>query len=136
FPPQLRPKETELRLPEEPGKVNWRFRTTASEEISFMDRNLGVQIFKVGEDFSDFIIWRKNGQASYELATVVDEINMCITEIVRGSDLLKSSARQTLIFSSLEETLPEFYHCEIMKDENGRKLSKSDRTLPRLSLPF
>ena len=136
FPPQLQPQETELPLPEAPGKVNWRFRTTPSEEISFMDRNLGVQILKVGEALSDFIIWRKDGRPSYELATVVDEITMCITEIVRGSDLLKSSARQTLVFSALEATPPEFYHCEIMMDENGRKLSKSDRTLPRLSLSF
>ena len=101
-----------------------------------MDRNLGVQKFKVGEDFSDFLIWRKNGYPSYELATVVDEISMCITEIVRGLDLLKSSARQNLIFSALGETSPAFYHCEVMTDENGRKLSKSDRTLPRLSLIF
>ena len=101
-----------------------------------MDRNLGVQKFKVGEDFSDFLIWRKNGYPSYELATVVDEINMGISEVVRGLDLLKSSARQYLIFSALEETSPAFYHCEIMTDENGCKLSKSDRTLPRLSLPF
>jgi glutamyl-tRNA synthetase len=135
FPPQLRPKETELRLPEEPGNANWRFRTDASEEISFMDRNLGVQKFKIGEDLSDFIIWRKNGYPSYELATVVDEINMCITEIVRGKDLLKSSARQNLIFSALGKTPPAFFHCEIMMDEKGRKLSKSKRSLPRLSFP-
>ena len=136
FPPQLRPKETEFRLPEEPGKANWRFRTDLCKEITFMDINLGVQKYKLGEDYSDFIIWRKDGCPSYELATVVDEISMCITEIVRGLDLLKSSARQNLIFSALGETSPAFYHCEIMTDAKGRKLSKSDRTLPRLSLPF
>jgi len=136
FPPELRPDKSELGMLKEPVGMNWRFRVPNDKQISFVDVQLGEQYFNVGRDFGDFLIWRKNGQPSYELATVVDEVGMGISEIVRGADLLKSSARQTLVFEALGAVSPSFYHCEIMVDGEGRKLSKSERTLPRLSLPF
>ena len=74
----------------------------------------------------------KEGVASYELATVADDHAMDITEVVRGEDLLLSSARQCLLFDGLGWSRPDFYHCELLLDEEGRKLSKSERTLPRL----
>jgi len=136
FPCEFRPDKDERGMFEEPGEMNWRFRVPDNKQFSLFDRRLGEQSFKTGMDLGDFLVWRKIGQPSYELATVVDEIRMGITEIVRGSDLLKSSARQTLVFEALGAVCPAFYHCEIMVDEEGRKLSKSERTLPRLSLPF
>ena len=77
--------------------TNWRFRTQWSEVVSFLDGRKGEQTFEVGKDFSDFLVWRKDGMASYELATVVDDHLMGITEIVRGEDLLISSARQIML---------------------------------------
>ena len=88
--------------------------------------------FKVGKEFSDFLVWRKDGVASYEMATVVDDYLMEITEVVRGEDLLVSSARQCLLFDALGWVRPSFYHCDLMFGEDGKKLSKSKRSLPRL----
>ena len=97
-----------------------------------MDIKKAEQSFHVGTDLSDFLVWRKDGVAAYELATVVDDYHMEITEIVRGEDLLLSSARQCLLFDSLGWQRPDFYHCELLLGENGKKLSKSSRDLPRL----
>ena len=78
------------------------------------------------------MVWRKDGVATYELATVVDDYVMKITEVVRGKDLLLSSARQCLLFDALGWSRPDFYHCELLFGEDGKKLSKSTRSLPRL----
>jgi glutamyl-tRNA synthetase len=63
---------------------------------------------------------------------VVDDYLMQITEVVRGEDLLVSSARQCLLFDALGWGRPSFYHCKLLLDADGNKLSKSARTLPRL----
>ena len=86
----------------------------------------------MGEDLSDFLVWRKDGVAAYELASVVDDHLMQVTEVVRGEDLLVSSARQCLLWDALGWVRPTFYHCELLLDVDGNKLSKSARTLPRL----
>jgi glutamyl-tRNA synthetase len=99
-----------------------------------VDGRKGKQCFEIGKDFADFLVWRKDGFASYELATVVDDYLMNITEIVRGEDLLVSSARQCLLFDTLNFVRPDFYHCDLLVDMNGKKLSKSERNLPRLIL--
>ena len=66
-----------------------------------MDIKKAEQSFTIGTDLSDFLVWRKDGVAAYELATVVDDYFMEITEVVRGEDLLVSSARQCLLFDAL-----------------------------------
>ena len=66
------------------------------------------QSFLVGSDLSDFLVWRKDGVAAYELATVVDDYLMQITEVVRGEDLLVSSARQCLLWDTLGWVRPIF----------------------------
>jgi len=100
--------------------------------VGFTDIKKAEQSFHVGEDLSDFLVWRKDGVAAYELATVVDDHLMEITEVVRGEDLLVSSARQCLLLDTLGWARPTFYHCELLMDADGNKLSKSARTLPRL----
>ena len=57
---------------------------------------------------------------------------MKITEVVRGEDLLISSARQCLLFDALGWNRPDFFHCGLVLGPDGKKLSKSTRTLPRL----
>ena len=78
---------------------------------------------------SDFLVWRKDGVASYDLATVVDDFYMKITEVVRGEDLLFSTARQCLLFDALGWERPSFYHCELQLGADGKKLSKSAHRL-------
>ena len=134
FPPEFRPAGGAVPLREfdeadEPGEVNWRFRTPDDHEVRVEDLGFGPKTFQTGKDFGDFLVWRKDGVAAYELATVADEIDMGVTEVVRGADLLKSSARQCLLFEALGKPRPAFYHCELVLGPDGRKLSKSERSL-------
>ncbi len=107
-------------------KSNWRMRVPNGEAVNFMDENLGIQRFVAGVDFGDFLVWRKDGIPSYELAVVADDIAMGITEVVRGEDLLLSTARQILIYRALGATPPAFYHCPLVCDESGNRLAKRD----------
>ena len=134
FPQELRSREKKFKNYQVSLNTNWRFRTQWSEKVSFLDGRKGEQTFEIGKDFSDFLVWRKDGFASYELATIVDDHLMEISEIVRGEDLLVSSARQCVLFDALNWLRPQFYHCELLLDGKGRKLSKSQRNLPRLFL--
>ena len=134
FPKEFRSVQKHYKKVEVALNTNWRFRTQWSEKVSFLDGRKGEQTFEIGKDFSDFLVWRKDGFASYELATVVDDHLMKISEIVRGEDLLVSSARQCVLFDALNSLRPQFYHCELLLDGKGRKLSKSERNLPRLIL--
>ncbi|HET7625273.1 MAG TPA: tRNA glutamyl-Q(34) synthetase GluQRS [Verrucomicrobiae bacterium] len=111
------------RLAPEP-RTNWRFRVPDGETISFVDGNSGPQQFVAGKDFGDFIAWRGDDIPSYQLACVVDDAAMRITEVVRGADLLLSTARQILIYRALDLTPPEFFHCPLMNDEKGIRLAK------------
>jgi glutamyl-tRNA synthetase len=104
--------------------VNWRFRVPDGEAIDFVDANLGPQRFVAGVDFGDFLVWRRDGVPSYQLACVVDDAAMRITEVVRGADLLKSTARQILLNRALGFENPEWYHCALVTDSQGRRLAK------------
>jgi glutamyl-tRNA synthetase len=85
-----------------------------------------MQSFVAGKDFGDFLVWRKDGFPSYELAVVSDDVAMKISEVVRGEDLLKSTVRQILIYEALEAMAPDFYHCKLVLDAEGRRLAKRD----------
>lgn len=107
----------------EPG-VNYRFRIPDGETIRFSDRNLGPQNFIPGIHFGDFLVWRKDGLPSYQLACVVDDAAMGITEVVRGADLLKSTARQILLQRALNLQSPAYFHTQLLRDEHGVRLAK------------
>ena len=66
---------------------------------------------------------------SYQLACVVDDHAMKITEVVRGADLLMSTARQILLYRALNWAAPAFYHCELVRDKNGQRLAKRHDSL-------
>lgn len=106
-----------------------RFRVPDGEAISFVDENLGAQRFVAGKDFGDFVVWRPDDVPAYQLACVVDDAAMLITEVVRGADLLKSTARQLLLYRALNLRPPRFYHCELMTDESGQRLAKRHAAL-------
>ena len=93
--------------------------------MSFRDSLAGEMSFVCGEDFGDFLVWRKCGAPSYELASAVDDAQMRITEIVRGEDLLLSAARQILVWRALGLEIPKFRHCPLLLGDDGKKLSKT-----------
>ena len=105
-------------------RANWRFRLPDGEAITFVDGAEGSQMFIAGEDFGDFVVWRNDDVPAYHLAVVVDDAAMRITEVVRGADLLKSTARQLLLYRALGLSPPAFYHCPLMTDEAGVRLAK------------
>jgi glutamyl-tRNA synthetase len=109
--------------------MNWRFRVRDGEEIRFNDLHLGPQRMVAGRDFGDFIVWRKDDVPAYQLAVVVDDAAMGITEVVRGADLLKSTARQILLYRALGLAVPDFYHCDLVRDANGVRLAKRHDSL-------
>lgn len=104
--------------------TNYRFRVPDGETITFHDLNLGPQSFTAGKDFGDFLIWRKDNLPSYQLACVVDDADSNITEVVRGADLLKSTARQILLKGALLLPTPAHFHTRLMRDEHGTRLAK------------
>ena len=114
---------------ETPGGVNWRFRVPEGLEVTFVDQHLGPQKFVAGRDFGDFVVWRRDDVPAYQLAVVADDAEMKITEVVRGADLLKSTARQLLLYRALGLDAPEFYHCDLVRDEAGVRLAKRHAAL-------
>ena len=112
-----------------PAGVNWRFRVPDGRLISFDDLNLGAQQFQAGRDFGDFVVWRRDDVPAYQLAVVVDDAAMLVTEVVRGADLLKSTARQILLANALSLPIPAYYHCELVRDGQGRRLAKRHDSL-------
>ncbi len=107
-----------------PAGVNWRFRVPGGEAVEFTDQRQGPQRFVCGRDFGDFLVWRRDDVPSYQLAVVADDAAMRITEVVRGADLLKSTARQLLLLRVLRLPVPAYYHCPLLRDERGQRLAK------------
>ncbi|HEX8814450.1 MAG TPA: tRNA glutamyl-Q(34) synthetase GluQRS [Terriglobales bacterium] len=108
----------------EPAGVNWRFRVPDGEGIAFIDQHFGPQTFTAGRDFGDFVVWRRDDVPAYQLTVTVDDAEMAITEVVRGKDLLKSTARQILLYRALGLPIPAFYHCDLVLDDEGQRLAK------------
>lgn len=130
FPINLRPDDDdEGRECLTPGGVNWRFRAPDGRRLTFLDGLVGRVARTAGIDFGDFLVWRKDGFPSYELAVVADDHAMQITEVVRGEDLLTSTARQLLLYEALNWTPPKWYHCPLMLDEKGQRLAKRSESL-------
>ncbi|ABF42028.1 Glutamate--tRNA ligase [Candidatus Koribacter versatilis Ellin345] len=108
----------------DPAAVNWRFRVPDGETIRFVDANLGERSYVAGKDFGDFVLWRRDDVPAYQLAVVTDDCDMQVTEVVRGEDLLVSTARQILLFNALGRAVPRFYHCPLLRDASGERLAK------------
>jgi glutamyl-tRNA synthetase len=108
----------------QPAGVNWRFRIPDGETISFEDWGVGTRHYIAGRDFGDFVVWRRDDVPAYQLACVVDDAAMQITEVVRGADLLKSAARQILLYRALGLTPPAWHHCPLLRDAAGERLAK------------
>lgn len=124
FPTELRPAPDAGRDAASPAGVVWRFRVPDGERIRFVDGRCGPQEFVAGVDFGDFVVWRKDDVPAYELAVVADDVAMGITEVVRGEDLLRSTARQLLIYRALGATPPSWFHTALIRDDQGKRLAK------------
>jgi glutamyl-tRNA synthetase len=94
--------------------------------IEFDDRLAGHQQFDAARQLGDFVIAKADGTPAYQLAVVVDDAAMGVTDVVRGDDLLDSTPRQMLIYRALEmaDRIPDYYHLPLIKGPDGRRLAK------------
>ena len=96
------------------------------EEIAFTDGHMGVYRENLARDCGDFLLRRSDGMFAYQLAVVVDDAAMGVTEVVRGADLLSSTPRQLLLYRLLGLPAPSFVHFPLLLAPDGRRLSKRD----------
>ena len=122
FPASLRPASWPRTS--EPGAVAWRFKVPDGRVIEFEDALCGTVRRTAGVDFGDFVVWRRDALPAYELAVVADDHAMEIEEVVRGEDLLTSTARQLLLYEALGWTPPEWCHTPLVRDAEGNRLAK------------
>ena len=99
------------------------------ETMAFTDGHMGLVRELLPTECGDFLLRRSDGLFAYQLAVVVDDAAMGVTEVVRGADLLSSTPRQLLLYRLLGLTPPEFYHFPLLLDSQGRRLSKRDGSL-------
>ncbi|MCX6936437.1 MAG: tRNA glutamyl-Q(34) synthetase GluQRS [Verrucomicrobia bacterium] len=114
--------------------LNWRFRVPDEHELRFDDALLGTQTAVCGSDFGDFLVWRKDGLPSYQLACAVDDALLGVTEVVRGADLVRSTFRQLLLFEALGAPAPTYCHAPLLTDEHGVRLAKRHAALALATL--
>ncbi|MGC4000147.1 MAG: tRNA glutamyl-Q(34) synthetase GluQRS [Anaeromyxobacter sp.] len=101
----------------------WRFRVPDGE-VSFEDGVHGPRTHDVAAETGDFVIMRADGVPAYQLAVVVDDAAMEVSEVVRGDDLLPSTARQLLLYRALGLPEPRFAHVPLVVGEDGTRLAK------------
>ncbi len=101
----------------------WRLRVEPGE-VRFDDAVHGPRRFEPAAETGDFVVMRADGVAAYQLAVVVDDAAMGITEVVRGDDLLPSTARQLLLYGALGLSAPRFAHAPLLLGEDGQRLAK------------
>lgn len=116
----VRPPALRLRVPEEGDPAG---------EISFEDRTYGIHDEVLVRDCGDFLVRRSDGVFAYQLAVVVDDAAMGVTEVVRGCDLLGSTARQIYLQNLFGYARPAYAHVPLLVAPDGRRLSKRDRDL-------
>ena len=99
---------------------------TPEERWDFTDGHMGRYEENLAADCGDFLLRRSDGMFAYQLAVVVDDAAMGVTEVVRGADLLDSTPRQLYLYHLLGLTPPVFYHFPLLLTAEGRRLSKRD----------
>lgn len=97
--------------------------------VGFVDRNFGPQSVNLARECGDFVLRRADGAWAYQFAVVVDDALMGVTEVVRGEDLLPSSARQIYLYGLLGFKVPEFAHIPLLRNAAGQRLAKRDAAL-------
>lgn len=102
---------------------SWRFRTCSAQR-HFQDRLTGPQVCSVRDELGDFVVGRSDGQPAYQLAVVLDDHRMGVTEVLRGDDLLISTFRQLELYDFFGWQPPEFLHVPLVIGPDGRRLAK------------
>jgi glutamyl-tRNA synthetase len=134
YPASLRPAQLEPGWYESlRGDAALRFRVEEGT-VSFVDRVYGAVAESVAETVGDFVLKRRDGLYAYQLAVVVDDLAMGITEVVRGADLLASTARQIQLIAALGGLAPVYAHVPLVLSASGEKLSKRDQPMTLRSL--
>ena len=98
-------------------------------DVSFVDAIRGPQTQNLSRDVGDVVLWRSDGLVAYQLAVVVDDAEQAITEVMRGADLLDSTARQIYLQQLLGLVQPAYAHLPLALDRCGHKLGKSQQAL-------
>ncbi len=109
---------------------SWRFWVPNDATVNFVDRWFGPQEQQVFNAVGDFVLRRSDGYFAYQLAVVVDDIDQGVTDVVRGADLLSSTARQFLLWDLLAARRPRMMHVPLLRTADGRKLSKQNHAPP------
>ena len=133
YPKRLRPKRLYRGWFDRSDGAAIRFRVP-ERDVHFSDRVFGLQTECVARAVGDFVLRRRDGVYAYQLAVVVDDMRMGITEVVRGQDLLASTARQILLIEALGGMRPSYGHVPLVLNADGEKLSKRDSGLTVQSL--
>ncbi|WP_313249733.1 tRNA glutamyl-Q(34) synthetase GluQRS [Stenotrophomonas indicatrix] len=107
-----------------------RFHVPPGSIVRFEDGLRGPQQQDVHAEVGDFVLRRADGCWAYQLAVVVDDAAQGVTEVVRGADLLDSTARQILLQQALDLPTPRYWHLPLLLDAPGHKLSKSLGAMP------
>ncbi|SHJ15393.1 glutamyl-tRNA synthetase [Hymenobacter daecheongensis DSM 21074] len=125
------PAETEVPF-DTPGAA-WRARVPPALEIRFLDAWQGETVVPLGQQMPDFVVRKKDGIAAYQLASIIDDLRLGTTLIVRGLDLQASTAAQLWLARQLPETAAfnahriRFHHHPLLTGPDGLKLSKSQQ---------
>ncbi len=115
--------------PTRPGPTALRFRVDDGATVCFEDRVQGPCLFALRE-LGDMVIRRRDGAHAYQLAVVVDDAAQAVTSVVRGADLLSSTAWQIALSQALGLRTPEYAHLPVVVEPNGDKLAKSRHSVP------
>lgn len=110
--------------------VSWRFRTDPdAPPVTVTDRLAPAFSQQVHREVGDFVVTRADGVASYQLAVVVDDLAMGVTEVVRGDDLLASTPRQLALYAALGASPPSWAHLPLVMGDDGERLAKRNRAM-------
>ena len=112
------------------GQRAQRLRLPDDARVRWVDRRLGERVEDVAATVGDFVLRRADGLWAYQLAVVVDDAAQGVTDVVRGEDLVTSTARQRLLQRALGLPSPRYLHVALVHDAHGRKLSKSEAAVP------
>jgi len=113
-----------------PGKALRSVRVRTEGQIRFTDRVQGDQSQDLEREVGDFVLSRADGQFTYQLAVVVDDADQGVTDVVRGADLLDSTARQIFLQRLLGYPAPRYLHVPVAVNAGGEKLSKQTGAAP------
>ena len=130
--PAERDEQWRLYAQGDAGAWSWRF-ASVDEVVSYRDEAYGLQSTQE-HGLDDFVVWRRDGLPSYQLATVVDDHDLLVQRVVRGADLIESTLRQVSLLRALGWAEPTYRHLSLVQSKGGERLSKRNQGLAAASL--